>query len=534
MKRLLIWLLTILLLIGGMVRVLSHPMNMPFIYYVAYNGIVIERADGLYRRVLGESVVTKDFVLDVTWSPSGRWMGLVQYDSDVPGLVDLRTADIWAIRYDDRQQVSISSIVPTWGNYYMWSPTQDLMLVAPNDWLFDPCRGCPIYIVDIASEQVMLTVETENVPARPYGSGLSWSPDGQYIYYVAPIDTGSGATEQSTGEDMVVVFTNMQGVAQIRPIANNSSISWTHDNRMVYWHPAAERLVIEDLKDETQQIIDLPLTLPAYHLEWNPEHTQALLMPNRGVADGETRLWLVTVDDGTVVEISADTNAPYYHFLSWSSDGKKGLLIGSDIYLYVLDMEQRTLNQAPLPVFSGIDYSWGEGYPPRVPSVQWMPDGRAYLDWAYHSWEYDSNLDVFSATPLEWGPSARISSDERYVLFTWTCTAENEDWDRRRGVYPFSLCLIDLEADSIREIVSHYASSSYSSWEGRSFHNNIVDWHTDFPWVIVGQWIPGRYSPSYYYEIVEGPNLLQFAPEGARTSYSNVRWLPDHVPVARR
>ncbi len=145
-----------------------------------------------------------------TWSPSGRW---IAYRNDGERTVVVRAMD-------GTQRVSLSELVPNGPiTLFAWSPTEDLLAVAPSN------GGLSLYRPDAPTQVRTLSGEL-------VGS-LAWAPDGRMLAVVLVGELGS------TAPDRLVVFDLPEGAAHVVTTAQETHLQlagwWPDGQGLLFW-----------------------------------------------------------------------------------------------------------------------------------------------------------------------------------------------------------------------------------------------------------------------------------------------------------
>lgn len=157
-----------------------------------------------------------------SWSPSGQW---IAYRNDGERPVVVRDAR-------GTQRISLADLLPNGSiTLFAWSPTEDLLAVAPSN------GGLSLYRPDALPEVRTLSGEL-------VGS-LAWAPDGHMLAAVLVGELGS------TAPDRLVVFDLQEGAAQVVTTAQETHLqlaSWWPDGQgLLYWEfPLASQSLAAD------------------------------------------------------------------------------------------------------------------------------------------------------------------------------------------------------------------------------------------------------------------------------------------------
>uniref|UniRef100_A0A7C1JKH9 Anaphase-promoting complex subunit 4-like WD40 domain-containing protein n=1 Tax=Thermomicrobium roseum TaxID=500 RepID=A0A7C1JKH9_THERO len=157
-----------------------------------------------------------------SWSPSGQW---IAYRNDGERTVVVRDAR-------GTQRISLADLLPNGPiTLFAWSPTEDLLAVAPSN------GGLSLYRPDAPTEVRTLSGEL-------VGS-LAWAPDGHLLAAVLVGELGS------TAPDRLVVFDLQEGAAQVVTTAQETHLQlagwWPDGQGLLYWEfPLASQSLAAD------------------------------------------------------------------------------------------------------------------------------------------------------------------------------------------------------------------------------------------------------------------------------------------------
>lgn len=297
----------------GTTQTAAQESDAPFLYYYSSEdqAIVVERADGSDRRLLGKGLILggDDYAYHVNtqWTPSGEWLMVWE-------MQDGELTQSVAVRIDGEQVISD---VPS-GYFPYWSPTRDTYAVIepiPNT------DRSQVTIIDLVSQETILTLEAY----RP----IEWSDDGDEIRFIAP--------------DNVLVSVGLDGSREEQRILEDTETHINlHDDYLHYRHPEHHTLIFEHI--ETGELVEYTQFAPHYPLfEWSPNRQNALAYV-RNPSDQTCDLWflsLMTQSAEQIVEGACTTGPPN----KWSMDGS---WVAVNIQNQWYRLDATTLEREPL------------------------------------------------------------------------------------------------------------------------------------------------------------------------------------------
>lgn len=508
----------------GLVDGIASDLNAPFLYYYSYpdKGVVIERADGTKRRILGEGLA-QETVYNLRWSPSGQWLAWGETSNAINGpFLEYYEVNAWVSSYDGQENISLD----TWGegNNWRWSPTEDWLIVS-NSATDGPNSG---FVVDIPTREVFYTFDQDvNVP--------SWTADGRHLRFVErrEVQLEDGTTVMNT----VLVTISRDGQRQEREItysAYSNVLQPSPDGRLYYLHPTRRTLIAEDIYNN--EIYEYPEPLfPIRGVFWSPDGQKVLIYTETSMEIAwdhqQYHLWLLA--GRTLQQISTDAILPrdgttsesafkpYENWILWTPDSERASFATTDSQAYWVWVDSLRMQKINLPSVYGAGRRYG--LPQRA---QWYPDGRSGLvRLGDDIWEYDLETDSFGASRIELHPSVAISASGRFWAVIDRCVVDDVVNHYGWTVNPYRNCLIDLKNDRRVEVPSQKNSPTIESNLGGS-----VNWHPSEDWVILEESASITY-PYLGYSVVHGTGRLYRPLRTISPWISTIEWLPENVPI---
>ena len=401
-----IWLLIVIsLFFANFVAVLvaAQKSDAPFIFYYGAGEIVIERADGTDRRVLGEGMNLRT-LNNLTWSSTGRWIAWDNIDYDVYGDIAVDSIIISAVRYDNEQQFTFEIQEIYRDVYWRWSPTEDWLMITQVSGNYDELIT-EVQVIDVNSNDTLLAFTDDESPPR-------WATDGhtleRTLYEQIPSLDDPSQTQTTYTRQIISMDGDMQEMSITAPHIHRVS-----DDMFIYWDAAQASYIIDGSAYETPISINSPPDMSIQSLYWNNSHQYALIYALESIPDSdalyEQNFYLLSLEDHTITFIDTFRISPLANDLSpaitsiyrvdWSPTDNAILIYASDGYpnyinyyyyeygwgnthmsLYMLSLSTFSIELVtpnPMELFYGGEHSVPT--PINQDWIVWTPDGSRFL-----------------------------------------------------------------------------------------------------------------------------------------------------------
>lgn len=573
------------------VRVAAQESDAPFIFYPGEGGIVIERADGTDRRILGEdmNLWPRRYL---QWSSTSRWVAWDNIDHDVYGEISVDPITISAIRYDGEQQFSIDLDANYEQTNWDWSSAEDWLLITQSSYYEVGIRS-NVMVIDVESNVVLLELDDfDGIPR--------WSADGHTLDHIRY----TRETESNNPMQTEIVRTfqtiSMDGEIQETSIMTPRLLAVSNDT-YIYWDTAQESFFIDGPAYDTPTSITSPPNLNIQQLYWNIARDHALVYALEPVPESdvlyEQNFYHLSLEDHSIRFISTFRISPLdgdlnpattsIYSANWNPTNDTVLIYaidgypsridrysitvgrdGSSLGLYLLSISTASIDlitiNPMLPTYfaehPGSTFEW----------TAWTPDGSRFLfateerELAWFDVQSHQvtpiDLPIFSDTyylriaaptyGLNW------SSDGQRAVLTWrhnswlydraTDTTSAEPISQHSlafispdGRYAVSLVACTPPQDHWRGPTSGKCLINVETGErmdlavsGRfnSGGGGWAEWHPTEPWVILIEDRSERYSAQYY-SITDTSGMFYRDLTDSFEGRSAVDWLPDNVPI---
>jgi len=426
-------------------------------------------------------------------------------------------------------------------------------------------------------------------PADARFSGVSFSPDANYVYYAAyprgenlgtlfqvPV-LGGGArrviedvdgivtfspdgkrfaflrgTEDSSGASLIVVDTTSlatRAVASRKAPARFPllSLAWSPDGRIIAVPGSQDgrlhaELVFVDAESGKETVLDTPDWRTVTHVAWMPDGNGLLVNAQEAAGEASSQIWYLPYPSGKASRVTNDLST--YSGLSVSKDGSAFVSVRNELRarIYVVPGGDATHAQ-PITTSAGTD----DG----VAGVSWTPDGRI----VYASSSGGSNdIWIMNADGSNRVQLTTMKGNESYprVTLDGKTVAFLAEGDSSRGLWRMDIDggrlrrLVDADVGFRPYLSADGASVYYSSPQRQNFR---VPLDGGAPVALPGLLAPpgaaaptlpkglhepepspdGRYVAAHYVDDAQRGERIALLPLGRAEA---VRLLPDvHVPA---
>jgi hypothetical protein len=346
MLRHLIITLTLVLALNFTANQITPSANtQPYIYYYSNveHALVVERADGTDSRLLGEGLMppNHNVISGLDWSVSGEWIAwMSSYPSDSGATF---TKNIWVMRTDGSQRLTVLDNLGGTFQMLKWSPKQDNLMV-----IFTKNATLSYLIVDPAADKIIARADYQGRPIQymEFYNGY-WLDRGDMIYFMFALgDTqllGFLSVENQTTTRIFQAFTNsIMGLQNGRLFRRDYNAATNQTD-----------LIVEDLNDgKIMTLIQNASDKSIFSLNWSPKFDRALLTEdqcprNISCQTGHpNHLSLVNWNENTITFIGNDFYLPNM-VPSWSPDSNFVVLQTTNQQTVILNTISVQIHPAP-------------------------------------------------------------------------------------------------------------------------------------------------------------------------------------------
>jgi Tol biopolymer transport system component len=359
---------------------------------------ILTIADGVSKKIPLPEKPRNNAVIDISWSPDGRWFAYGRAISPIAA-----TSELWLTRASDGESVQLTD-----GTTLVWSPT----------WLPDSRGLCFVSDQGGTLDLWKLEVGEDGRPEGPPGQVTS----GIEMTHVALSASGQKLA-YAKGRNVRNVFRT--------PILADRPATWADATQLTFDEAEVEsvdvfrdgRLLISSDRSGNWDIYVLSpgsgdlqqLTMdPGVDAgpRWKPDGTEVLFYSTRS---GHREIWVMPVGGGPARQITRGETESYYP--AWSPDGRMIATQGGGI--------------------SVVDSQNGQGRQLTDQSLdthpEWSPDGRWIVfnskrDGANHIWRIPAAGGRPERVTKKMGYMLQWSSDGRGIYFIGVGDAKDNVW----------------------------------------------------------------------------------------------------------
>ncbi len=492
----------------------QSEQQIPYLYYFSpdYQAFIIERADGVDSRLLGDGLMPipadgYNSIAQSAWSVSGQWFAWTVAIRGPYGH--------WLSENTFLLSADGSRRIPAFDEYehvrFQWSPQEDLLFAVGAN----------------TERQETYTYEEDYLLINPQTgeTSLIFSPtpttateyeDGGYIAdYIAPAirwaRNGQHVAVSKSGSEQVTIINREGQMHQLNitnPILAQEPSQFGYygrvvpENMQMIYHGETD-LIVQDAVHQTSLSFD---DIPVQQAFWADDGQYALLM-GEGV-------WLLSMPDERLTLIDADFAFEVPDSIDppriWSPDSQHALLWNTSGELFHFDLAQQNLTI--------LDVETRENYPTIY--WQWIQDNVVAVSSLYDYNARQKPLYFYNFGTVEEQiidlvePLERLETD--YVSFYGDRFQMSPDGHVLAFINEGAV-LYDLEADTIQGIRPDY-NSFFANYGGE------VYWHPDGEWLLVHE--DGLVAGGGFIRHI---GVLSRDGQIRRDLGDHVRWLPEQV-----
>ncbi len=452
----------VLLLGLGMVRGQGDaPSEAPYLYYYSdvLNAFVIERADGSDSRMIGQNIMpeVRNLFTGPGWSPSGDWFAWTAYKNR--GAIGGYTGPTWSYVVSTHTGEVFDPVNGLEEAILSWSPQADYLLVIDPTDSEQPTEvdgiGASyrpsVTLYNMQGQEVVLNFSIQVLGSTWYTSGVSnvaWSSDGRFlVFYYRPYN-------EERLEFVHAVIVTLDGRVEEYPLDRSPLLD-------PYQFPELPSdQVVRLLEAEHVIAVHNPITDESYEIAapfenwyqlkpfWNSTGDYGLIYER--VDYPRHRLWLISLEERSILVISDDTEQVSYFYpvgssqfssstdlaASWSPDGRQFVYRDADGYYVIYDVRTEQFSRVPEEIHDSgrlQEVSWSLDRPTIRfnPAYEYTPGANAPENERPITGDYDVETGTIVYTPLTvtfYNTMHYASPNGRYVTRVSAPSITEDTW----------------------------------------------------------------------------------------------------------